>query len=60
MCVFCSFVDERLLFGKWRDQRERDKIEKFLQSLAINHGVQVILEFDYDEFVYRIFFPSFF
>ena len=35
------FVDERLLFGRWRSEATRDEIEMFFRSLAINHGVQV-------------------
>jgi hypothetical protein len=35
------FVDERLLFGKWRNEPQREMVEMFLRSLAINHGVQV-------------------
>eukprot|EP00292_Cryptomonas_paramecium_P002149 CAMPEP_0113680182 /NCGR_PEP_ID=MMETSP0038_2-20120614/11140_1 /TAXON_ID=2898 /ORGANISM="Cryptomonas paramecium" /LENGTH=1529 /DNA_ID=CAMNT_0000598461 /DNA_START=386 /DNA_END=4971 /DNA_ORIENTATION=+ /assembly_acc=CAM_ASM_000170 len=35
------FVDERLLFGKWREQASSKQIELFLMSLALNHNVQV-------------------
>lgn len=36
-----KFVDERILFGKWRDEQTADQIESFLLNLAINHTVQV-------------------
>lgn len=39
--VRCRFVDERLLFGKWRDEAQKEMVEMFFRSLAINHGVQV-------------------
>ena len=39
-----EFVDERLLFGAWRDLPMHDAVEKFLRSLAVNHNVQVEID----------------
>jgi phospholipid-translocating ATPase len=36
-----KFIDERLLFGKWRDRTDADHIRMFFLNLAINHTVQV-------------------
>ncbi len=39
-----EFVDERLLFGAWRELPEHDAVEQFLRSLAVNHSVQVEID----------------
>ena len=39
-----EFVDERLLFGAWREQPEHESVERFLRSLAVNHNVQVEID----------------
>jgi len=36
-----SFVDDRLSFGKWRQEATSDMIELFFFNMGINHGVQV-------------------
>ena len=36
-----KFVDERLLFGRWREQPTSREAESFFLNLALNHNVQV-------------------